>query len=41
MGPKVEACINFVEGGGKRAIITSLSKALAALNGEAGTTISR
>ena len=40
MGPKVEACIKFVESGGDRAIITSLARAVAALNGESGTTIS-
>ncbi len=41
MGPKVEACIRFVEDGGERAIITSLTKAVDALKGEVGTTISR
>jgi carbamate kinase len=41
MGPKVEACTRFVEEGGERAIITSLAKAVDALKGEAGTTISR
>lgn len=40
MGPKVEACITFVEHGGKKAIITSLSRAADALEGKAGTTIS-
>ena len=40
MGPKVEACIKFVESGGEKAIITSLSKAVDALEGKAGTTIS-
>jgi carbamate kinase len=41
MGPKVEACTMFVEDGGERAIITSLAKAVDALKGEAGTTISK
>ena len=40
MGPKVGACITFVEHGGKKAIITSLSRAADALEGKAGTTIS-
>lgn len=37
MGPKVEAAIRFLEGGGRRAIITSLDSAVAALRGETGT----
>jgi len=37
MGPKVEAVINFLEGGGKRAIISDLRQALPALRGETGT----
>ncbi|MCZ6637886.1 MAG: carbamate kinase [Alphaproteobacteria bacterium] len=37
MGPKVEACIRFLEGGGKRAIIGHLNEVSAALNAEAGT----
>jgi carbamate kinase len=41
MGPKVLASIKFVEQGGERAIITSLAKAVDALKGEAGTTISQ
>lgn len=41
MGPKVEACIKFVEKGGERAIITSLERAFDALEGRAGTTIVR
>jgi carbamate kinase len=40
MGPKVEACITFVERGGKKAIITSLRGVTDALEGKAGTTIS-
>lgn len=39
MGPKVEACIRFVEHGGDKAIITSLEKGLDALEGRAGTLI--
>ncbi len=39
MGPKVLACIRFLEWGGSRAIITSLNKAQAALAGETGTQI--
>jgi carbamate kinase len=41
MGPKVEACIRFVEDGGESAIVTSISKAVKALHGETGTTISQ
>jgi carbamate kinase len=37
MGPKVDAAIRFVEGGGKRAIIAHLEEALPALRGETGT----
>jgi carbamate kinase len=37
MGPKVEAAIHFVEGGGRRAIITRLDTAVPALRGETGT----
>lgn len=39
MGPKVEACIRFLKSGGKRAIITSLDKAVDALLGKAGTEV--
>jgi len=39
MGPKVEAAIRFVENGGKKSIITSLEKAIDALNGKTGTII--
>lgn len=39
MGPKVEACIRFLENGGERAIITSLDQAVEALAGETGTQI--
>ncbi|MBM4277085.1 MAG: carbamate kinase [Deltaproteobacteria bacterium] len=39
MKPKIEAIIAFLEGGGKKAIITSPENLLNALKGEAGTTI--
>ena len=39
MGPKVLAAIRFVEGGGKRSIITSLDMAGKAVHGLAGTII--
>lgn len=41
MGPKVLACIRFIEWGGKskRAIITALDKAIDALDGKTGTHI--
>ena len=39
MGPKVEAALHFVEGGGERAIIAALGEGPAALGGEAGTTV--
>jgi carbamate kinase len=39
MGPKVDAAIRFLEGGGKRAIISHLDCAMAALRGETGTHI--
>ena len=39
MGPKVEAAANFVEGGGKRAIIAALQDGPRALAGQAGTHI--
>ncbi|HUL31540.1 MAG TPA: carbamate kinase [Thermodesulfobacteriota bacterium] len=39
MLPKIEAAIEFLEGGGKRAIITSPENLLKALKGEAGTTM--
>lgn len=37
MLPKVEACLDFVKTPGRVAIITSLSKAVGALNGKTGT----
>ena len=39
MGPKVRACIRFLENGGELAIIAHLEEALAALEGRAGTRI--
>lgn len=39
MGPKVEAAIHFVEGGGERAIIAALHEGPAGLAGESGTTV--
>jgi len=39
MGPKVQAAVSFVEGGGTRAVIGDLDDAVATLAGEAGTTI--
>jgi len=41
MEPKVRAAIRFIESGGRRAIITSLEKALEALKGRAGTIITK
>ena len=39
MGPKVEAACRFVEQGGQRALITSLSHITDALDGAAGTVV--
>jgi carbamate kinase len=41
MGPKVEALIRFLEGGGRRAIIAHLEQAMPALRGETGTHVVR
>jgi len=41
MGPKVEAVIQFIEGGGKRAIIAHLDNAYDALLGKTGTHVIR
>ena len=41
MGPKVEAAISHLEGGGRRAIIAHLERALPALRGETGTHVVR
>jgi len=40
MGPKVQAAVNFVESGGRQAVITQLYRALDGLAGETGTIIS-
>jgi carbamate kinase len=37
MGPKVEACVQFLEAGGKRAVISSIQEIEAAIEGQAGT----
>lgn len=39
MGPKVKACIRFLEWGGERAIISALDKVTEALDGKTGTHI--
>jgi carbamate kinase len=39
MGPKVDAVLQFIKGGGRRAIIAHLDDAMAALRGAAGTEI--
>ena len=39
MGPKIDAAIRFLEGGGRRVIVTSLDAAVPALRGETGTHI--
>ena len=41
MLPKVEACIDFASKSSGYAVITSLKKAKAAINGKAGTVISK
>ncbi len=41
MRPKVEAAADFVRGGGERAIVAELAQGLAALHGEAGTTVTK
>jgi carbamate kinase len=41
MGPKIEAAINFLESGGRMAIITSPENAEKALSGKAGTVITK
>lgn len=41
MGPKIEAAIRFVEGGGREAIVTSLDKTADALAGATGTRITQ
>ncbi len=39
MGPKIEAALQFLEGGGRRVVITDMDHVLDALSGRAGTTI--
>jgi carbamate kinase len=39
MGPKVDACVEFVSAGGPRAVIAGLEDAVDAVFGSAGTTI--
>jgi carbamate kinase len=39
MGPKVEAAVRFIAGGGKRAVITSIEAIEEAVSGESGTEI--
>ena len=39
MGPKIDATIGFLEGGGKRVVIGHLTEAMPALRGETGTHI--
>lgn len=41
MGPKVEAAVQFIEGGGKRAVICAIDKIEEAVAGRAGTEIMR
>jgi len=41
MEPKIRACVRFLESSGEKAIITSLDKATEALEGKAGTLISK
>jgi carbamate kinase len=41
MEPKIRAAIRFLEASGERAVITSLGKVLDALEGKAGTTITK
>jgi len=39
MQPKVEACLDFLDAGGERAVVTSLDRIGAAVDGDAGTQI--
>ena len=41
MGPKIESAIEFVDGGGEYAVITSTDQLAAALRGEAGSRVVR
>jgi carbamate kinase len=39
MGPKVQACVDFVAAGGRRAVIAALADASDAVFGDAGTEV--
>jgi carbamate kinase len=39
MGPRIEAAMRFIRGGGKRAVITFIERIEAAMAGEADTEI--
>jgi carbamate kinase len=39
MGPKVRACVEFVEGGGRRAVIGALTRARDVVLGDGGTEV--
>jgi carbamate kinase len=41
MGPKIRACIDFVAGGGRRAVIGALAEARDVVFGDAGTVVER
>lgn len=41
MGPKVKACLRFLENGGEKAIISSLDKVMEAYQGQTGTIIEK
>ena len=41
MGPKVEAGLEFLRGGGRRFVITDIPSVSRALRGEAGTRVHR
>ncbi len=41
MKPKIQACVKFIEKGGKKAVITSLEKLLPAMQGKTGTEITK
>jgi carbamate kinase len=41
MGPKVKACLRFLENGGEKAIISSLDKVIEAYKGKTGTIIEK
>jgi carbamate kinase len=41
MGPKIKACLRFLENGGEKAIVSSLDKAVDAYHGKTGTVIEK